>query len=75
MAVARAVLRAGASAMIIALEVDEASACRFAALAYAGLAAGQQLGHAVRDARRELFRARNPDWGSFLLFGDDDLIL
>lgn len=74
-AVARTVLRAGASAVIIALEVNEPSACRFAALAYAGLAAGQRLGHAVRDARRELFRARSVDWGNFLLFGDDDLIL
>lgn len=74
-AVAKTVLRAGASSVIIALEVDEASACRFAALAYARLAAGHRLGHAVRDARRELFRTRNVDWGNFLLFGDDDLIL
>lgn len=69
------VLRAGASSVITALEVDEASACRFAALTYARLAAGHRLGRAVRDARRELFRTRSVDWGNFLLFGDDDLIL
>ena len=39
------------------------------------LASGKLLGAAVRTARKALFDAHVPDWGNFLLFGDDALAL
>ncbi|HEX8111981.1 MAG TPA: hypothetical protein VF516_29820, partial [Kofleriaceae bacterium] len=56
---AEAFLHAEVSSVIVALDVDEASACRFVSTAYARLAAGHRLGTAVRAARGELFRTRS----------------
>ena len=73
---AEAFLRAGASALIgTFFMVDDGNARRFAAIVHAELAAGRSLGTAVSEARRRLREERVLDWGNFLLYGDDGMIL
>lgn len=69
-------LRIGVDALIgTFFMVDDDNARRFAAIVHAGLAAGRTLGTAVSEARRRLRQARVPDWGNFLLYGNDGMIL
>src|SRR6185436_6817430 len=73
---AEAFLRAGVRAFVGTFyAVDDADARRFASIVHARLAAGSPLGGAIRAARDALYEARSPDWGNFLLFGDDALVL
>jgi hypothetical protein len=55
--------------------VDDERARGFASIAHMHLAAGQTLGDAMRTARAALYEKHKPDWGNFLLYGDDGLIL
>lgn len=74
--VAEAFLRAGVRAFIGTFcAVDDDDACCFASVVHRELAAGRTLGDAMRAARRALHGSRSPDWGNFLLYGDDSLIL
>ncbi|GEM_PF-1659407 len=73
---AEAFLRNGVTALVgTFFTVDDASAREFAATTHLELASGKLLGAAVRTARKALFDAHVPDWGNFLLFGDDALAL
>jgi CHAT domain-containing protein len=75
-ALAEAFLRAGARAFVGTFYVvEDAGARMFASTVHTELAAGRTLGHAMRTARRALFDARIAEWGNFLLYGDDGLIL
>jgi CHAT domain-containing protein len=75
-ALAEAFLRAGARAFVGTFYVvDDASARMFASTVHGELAAGRALGHAMRAARKALYDASSPEWGNFLLYGDDGLIL
>jgi hypothetical protein len=73
---AEAFLRAGVRALVGTLHAAaDRVASQFASTVHAELAAGRRLGDAVRTARVRLFRDRSKDWGNFLLYGDDDLIV
>jgi hypothetical protein len=73
---AEGLLRHGVSALIgTFFTVDDGSASTFASQVYATLVEGRPLGAAVRQGREALFKATLPDWGNFLLIGDDALIL
>jgi hypothetical protein len=75
-ALAEAFLRAGARAFVGTFYVVEDAAARmFASTVHSELAAGRTLGNAMRTARRALFDERIAEWGNFLLYGDDGLIL
>jgi CHAT domain-containing protein len=69
-------VRAGVRAFVGTFYVvDDANARAFASAVHGQLAAGKPLGDAMRAARRALYDGRRPDWGNFLLYGDDGLIL
>jgi hypothetical protein len=69
-------LRAGVSALIgTFVPVIDGAAHDFATAVHAKLAAGEPLGVAMRHARTLLHDARQRDWGNFLLYGDDELVL
>jgi hypothetical protein len=71
---AEALLRKGVSALVgTFFVVADGTAQKFASEAYRSIMAGQPLGSAVLAARRELKGA--PDWGNFMLYGDDQLII
>ena len=73
---AESFLRTGVPALVgTFFTVDDSSARRFATATHLELASGKLLGAAVRSARKELFDDKVPDWGNFLLFGDDALSL
>ncbi len=73
---AESLLRAGVTTMVgTFFAVSDPAACAFARALYATLVAGKPIGEAVRDGRRELHRRNEADWGNFLLYGDDSLIL
>lgn len=73
---AEAFLRAGVRAFVGTFyATDDESTRSFASIVHAELAAGRTLGNAIRAGRRDLYERRRVDWGNFLLFGDDDLIL
>jgi len=73
---AEAMLRSGVSALIgTFFAVADAPARRFAAKVYAQVAAGENLGRAVLAARQGLVQDKAADWGNFMLYGDDTMIL
>lgn len=73
---AEAFLRAGVRSFIGTFyAVDDASARGFAAAVHGELAAGRTLGTAMRTARGVLHGRQKADWGNFLLYGDDGLLL
>ncbi|HEY6174554.1 MAG TPA: CHAT domain-containing protein, partial [Kofleriaceae bacterium] len=73
---AEAFLRAGVRSFVGTFyTVEDASARAFAAAVHGELAAGRTLGTAMRTARCALHGNRRPDWGNFLLYGDDGLVL
>jgi CHAT domain/SLOG cluster2/Caspase domain/TIR domain len=73
---ADALLRAGVTSLIgTFFPVSDAAACMFATELHGTLAAGKTVGDAVHDARRKLFARHDADWGNFILYGDDRLIL
>lgn len=76
MPLAEAILRAGVSTMIgTFFPVADLAARQFATEFYSALVAGKPVGAAMVAARRKLRDVNSPDWGNFLLFGEDDLIL
>lgn len=73
---AEALMRAGVAALVGTFyPVGDRAARQFAASLYQGLAAGSPIGEAVVAARRSLYADQAADWGNFLLYGDDELIL
>lgn len=73
---AEALLRAGVATLVGTFyPVADRASRQFATRLYAGLAAGLPVGVSVVEARRELHTAGVVDWGNFLLYGDDGLIL
>jgi hypothetical protein len=71
---AEALLRKGVSALLgTFFVVADTTAQRFASAAYRRITAGQPLGTAVVDARSQIKTAA--DWGNFMLYGDDQLII
>lgn len=74
--IAEAFLRAGVRAFVGTFyTVNDASARVYASNLHRTLAAGKTLGDATRAARGALHAAGNADWGNFMLYGDDGLIL
>jgi CHAT domain-containing protein len=75
-ALAEALLRAGVSTLVgTFFLVDDGAACAFSRALHVALAAGKPIGGAVCAGRRELHGRRLADWGNFVLYGDDGLIL
>ena len=73
---AEAFLRAGVRAFVGTFyAVLDLNARDFASIVHAQLAAGQSLGVAMRAARADLYARQAADWGNFMLYGDDGLIL
>jgi hypothetical protein len=73
-ALAEALLRQGVSALVgTFFAVEDGTAQAFASETYRRIAAGQPLGDAVREARAMLDKAA--DWGNFMVYGDDQLII
>lgn len=73
---AEAMLRSGVATLIgTFFAVADGPARRFAAKVYAQVAAGQHLGQAVLAARKGLVQDKAADWGNFMLYGDDTMIL
>lgn len=73
---AAALLRGGVATLVGTFyPVADRASRQFATRLYTGLAAGLPVGVAVVDARRHLHTAGAVDWGNFLLYGDDGLIL
>lgn len=73
---AEALLRAGVTTMVgTFFKVSDSAALTFATALHTSLATGKTIGDATRDARRELHGRQVSDWGNFLLYGDDSLIL
>ncbi|HEY0991870.1 MAG TPA: CHAT domain-containing protein, partial [Kofleriaceae bacterium] len=71
---AEALLRRGVSALVGTFyAVSDSAAQKFAASTYREIVAGRALGKAVREARRQLENV--PDWGNFMVYGDDQLII
>lgn len=69
-------LRAGVTTMIGTFyEVSDAAALTFASRLHTALANGNSVGAAVLAARRQLHDDREEDWGTFLLYGNDAMIL
>lgn len=55
--------------------VGDRAASVFAGQTYAALARGGSLGEAMRVGPQHLFDRHDPDWGNFMLFGDDSFVL
>lgn len=71
---AEALLRKGVSALVGTFyAVSDSAAQKFAAATYREVVAGRALGKAVCEARRKLENV--PDWGNFMVYGDDQLII
>jgi hypothetical protein len=71
---AEALLRRGVSALVgTFFVVADGTAQKFASATYSKITAGQTLGRAVLEARSGLKTAA--DWGNFMLYGDDHLII
>jgi hypothetical protein len=69
-------LRAGVSTLIgTFVSVWDEPAREFADRFYTIVAAGQPLGAAMREGRKRLHEKQEPDWGNFVLYGDDEMIL
>jgi hypothetical protein len=73
-AFAEALLRGGVSALIGTFYVvADKTAQAFASATYRQISAGQPLGAAMIEARKQIKDA--VDWGNFMLYGDDQLII
>ncbi len=73
---AEVLLRAGVATLVgTFFPVGDNAARSFASSFHAHLAQGKSVGDAVRAGRAALHTARHPDWGNFLLYGDDTLTL
>src|SRR5262249_37805186 len=76
LSLAETLLRNGVAAFVgTFIAVDDGAARTFATTVHTQLAAGKRLGFAVRTARKALYDAQSPDWGNFMLFGDNRLVL
>ena len=73
---AEVLLRAGVATLVgTFFPVGDNAARSFATAFHTLLAQGKPVGDAVRAGRAALHAARHPDWGNFLLYGDDTLTL
>lgn len=73
---ATALLHAGVRTLVgTFFKVPDRSAYRFSVALYSALVAGQTVDVATRRARRALYDDYDPAWGSFIVYGDDALVL
>ncbi len=69
-------LRSGISTLVgTFFAVNDDAAREFAVLVYEQIASGHSIGRAVIAARTQLHSSRDPEWGNFLLYGDDEVTL